>query len=150
MKTTPITIVSALLLLVSCTSAEDNIKKEASAYLNATATYNIEEACKHCTNETAEGLKTVQEAILQQLDSAYLNQNKQATIAILGVERINDSIAKVAYSKKTPLTQYVDTLRMVQREGIWMAHMPMNIPPIVRKSHHVFHHDTTAVFTQGE
>ena len=150
MKKITISVTAALLLLVSCTLSNDSIRDEASAYLNATATYDVDEACKHCTTETAKGLEAVKEVILPQLDSSYLNQNKQATITILDIERVNDTTAKVVYSKKTPLTQYVDTLKMVQRDGAWMAHMPIAIPPIVKKSNHVYHYDTTAVYTQGE
>lgn len=138
-----------LCLLASCTTTEDRIKKEATGYLNATAAYDVDEACKYCTDETAAGLKLVQQTILPQLDSNYLNQNKQATISLLGVEQVNDTMAKVIYSKVSPVTCYSDTLKMLRRNGKWMAHAPMAVPPIAKKSTHTFHYDTTQVLYEG-
>ena len=145
MKKTLIPI-AILFLLCSCMSDESKIRKAATGYLNATATYDVESACQYCTPETAASLKTIQECILPQLDSAYLSQNAQADIAILDIIRLNDTAAKVVYSKKTPLTYYSDTLSLVRRDGNWMAHLNIVVPPIATKRYHKMHYDTTAVF----
>lgn len=128
--------------LASCNPIEKEIKKEAQQYLNATADYNVSEACQHCTEETAIGLQLIEKTLLKMVDSNYLKQNTPATITITKIQISNDSSAAVAYHKKTPIQSFNDTLQMRKRNGHWMAHVPITIPAFARQKELTFNYDS--------
>lgn len=84
-----------------------------------------------CTPETAEGLRIIQKRVLPQLDSDYLRQNSQAEVKITGIEMEGDTIAKVAWWKKSPTDTFSDTLKMVKRDGQWLADVRFVIPEAI-------------------
>ena len=110
----------------------------AQKYLDATGRYDIPEACLYCTQETADGLRTLDTTLLLRVDSSFIQQNTPATILITSVTIDNDSTATIAYHKKTPIQEFDGELKMVKHDGKWMAHAPVKIPAILRKQHQTF------------
>lgn len=116
------------LLYNACTTEKRRVEHAAMGYLEATSAYDIDRACHYCTSETAEGLRIIQKRVLPQLDAAYLRQNSQAEVKITGIELDGDSIAKVAWWKKSPTDTFSDTLKLVKRDGQWLADVRFVIP----------------------
>lgn len=121
-------LVFSAILLCSCKTEERRIEHTAIAYLEATSCYDLDVACKHCTPETADGLRIIQERILPQLPPDYIQQGAQAEVKVTGIEIVNDTLAHVAWWKKTPTDTYTDTLKMVKRNGEWLADVRFVIP----------------------
>ena len=121
-------LVFSAILLCSCRTENQRIERTATAYLEATSRYDLDLAYKHCTPETADGLRIIQERILPQLPPDYIQQGAQAEVKITGIKKISDTLAHVAWWKKTPTDTYTDTLRMVKRNGEWLADVRFVIP----------------------
>ena len=142
MKTKVIAIALTALLLNACVREEREVRKVAQNYLDATGEYNINEACHYCTSETQSGLIAIEQILMPRLDSTYIEQNTPAHIKITSTKIVNDTTAKVDYHKKTPIDEFDGTLTMKKRNGIWQAHMPANIPPILRQKEHTLNIDS--------
>ena len=115
----------------ACTTEKRRVERVAMGYLEATSAYDIDRACHYCTPETAEGLRIIQKRVLPQLDADYLKQNSQAEVKITGVELEGDSIANVAWWKKSPIDTFSDTLKLVKRDGQWLADVRFVIPEAI-------------------
>ena len=133
MKTIRIIFCFAVFSLIcsACTTEKQRVERVAMGYLEATSAYDIDRACRYCTPETAEGLRIIQKHVLPQLDADYLRQNSQAEVKITGIEFEGDTIAKVAWWKKSPTDTFSDTLKMVKRDGQWLADVHFVIPEAI-------------------
>ena len=128
-RTLPL-IVALLLILTACNSEQHRIERAAKCYIVATSEYNLDEACLHCTSETAKGLMTIKEHILPKLDTSYIRQNSKADIYIEDIVLIDDTTANVFFHKQTPEIAFSDTLTMVKRNGQWLAQVQFIIPEV--------------------
>lgn len=132
MKLSRILTISWPLLIVvlfnACKMEERRVEKAAMGYLEATSAYDMDLACKYCTPETSESLRIIKDHILPQLPQDYIRQNSQAEVKVTSIEIVGDTLAKVAWWKKTPTDTYSDTLKMVKREGQWLADVRFVIP----------------------
>lgn len=130
MKTIRILALLALVVILfsSCKKEERRVRQAATAYLEATSAYDIDRARQYCTPEASAGLCIIKEHILPQLPPDYIQQYSQAEVKITGIEIVNDTLAKVAWWKKTPTDTYSDTLKMVNRDGQWLADVHFVIP----------------------
>ena len=122
-------------LIAACSSANKEIKEIAQKYLDATGCYDIPEACRYCTPETANGLRTLDTTLMLLVDSTFIQQNTPATIHITNLTMVCDSVATITYHKKTPIQEFDGELKMVLRGGQWMAHAPIKMPPMLRQQH---------------
>lgn len=152
MKQTLILVLSILLLIAaSCNSPERQLRHTAQKYLDATGEYNIDEACLYCTEETKTGLRTIEQTLMTMLDSSYIKQNTPARIKITSIEIIDDTSAIVAYHKKTPIEESDGTIKMRKRKGIWLTHMPIKVPSIIRQENQNINYDSLeAKIASGE
>lgn len=142
MKTKVFAIALITIFINACVGEERDIRRNAQKYLDATGEYNIDEACRYCTAETQSGLIAIEQTLIPKLDSTYIEQNTPAHIKITSTKIVNDTTAKVNYHKKTPIDEFDGTLTMKKRNGIWQAHMPANIPPILRQKEHTLNIDS--------
>lgn len=157
---THITIITlfACLTLISCNN--NGLNDAAQKYLDATGEYNIEEACKYATPETAAGLRNIGNTLMKMVDSSYIRANTPATINITSTHIVNDTIAKVAFHKKTPIQEFDDTLTMVNRNGTWMATLNIAVPKMIENASkgiskdgitkETFHFDTSSCLTANK
>lgn len=142
MKNIKITVaaipVLALLLACSCMSTEREVRNVAQHYLDATSRYDVPDACRFCTPETAKGLQMVNNTIMRNVDPEYIELNKQAKVKITSVTLTSDTTAVVAFRKRTPLANNDGDLDLVFRDGRWMANVDINIPPILLQGEYNF------------
>ena len=134
-------------LLTACHNDTRSIKHEAEQYIKYTSAYDIDEACKHCTPETAQGLQAIKEYVLPKLDTAYQRLNEQATFDITSVERLTDTSAVVRYCKQTPINQFCDSLHLVCRDNKWMVSVNIVVPSLLRSGTKTFDYDSSIVLT---
>ena len=130
-----------LLLAGSCKSTEREVRNVAQHYLDATSRYDVPDACRYCTPETANGLRLLDTTIMRNVDSSYIEQNKKAKVKITSITVTSDTTAVVAFHKHTPLANSDGSLDMVFRNGRWMANVKINLPPILLKSHYEYDPD---------
>ncbi|MBR1549348.1 MAG: hypothetical protein IJ634_01775 [Bacteroidales bacterium] len=123
--------ISIMLTLVACNNETKDIEHMAMGYLQATSDYNIEEACKYAVPETANGLHAIEKTLLPMLDPEYIKKNTPATINIVSTTITSDTSANVVYHKKTPISDFTDSITMVKRGNFWMAKIHIKIPPII-------------------
>ena len=131
MKKITLTIICSILLLSAsnCNTERSMITRTAFDYLDAMGNYRIAEAEAFSTEQTQkETLKYIEEYIMPDVDSSYLEKNTPATIEIKGVRMVNDSVARVAFHKTTPITTQDDTLTLHKENGQWKAHVLMRAP----------------------
>lgn len=135
-------VVAVLVVFASCQTKESGVRQVAQKYLDATGAYDIPEACNYCTQETADGLRMIDSTLLRMVDSSYIAQNMPAKIKITGIDIDSDTTAKVSYHKKTPLSEFDDTIEMRLRDGRWLAHKPVKVPPMLQRQHVEFNYDS--------
>ncbi|MBP5327387.1 MAG: DUF4878 domain-containing protein [Bacteroidales bacterium] len=131
MKKILFVICLATLLSASCASDKHQVKSAAQHYLDATGDYNIDEACKYATPETVKGLRTIEKTVMRMVDPEYIKKNTPAKITIKDIIYTNDSVARVAFHKKTPIQEVDDTLMMVRYNGEWKAQIKIKVPDIL-------------------
>ena len=115
----------SLLLLAACNNSDKReIKRTATAYLQAMGDYQIADAAPFATKETQEQtLKVVIEAVMPYVDTNYINSNRPSKITIKSVEIVNDTEAIVMFHKSTPITEVDGDLQMRKRDEGWRAHV---------------------------
>ncbi|MBP5650808.1 MAG: hypothetical protein J6X01_07025 [Bacteroidales bacterium] len=131
----PLLIIIALIptLLCCCRSEQAMIEENALGYLTAMGNYQIKEAEVFATEETIQNtLHVIEETIMPNVDPTYIRQNTPATIEITKVHQINDTTAKVSYTKTTPIQVQKGTLDMVKRNNEWKAVVFIHIPAALK------------------
>ncbi|MBP9989823.1 MAG: hypothetical protein KBT45_00090 [Bacteroidales bacterium] len=131
MKKITLAIISSILLLSAsnCNTERSMITRTAFDYLDAMGNYRIEDAEAFSTKQTQEEtLKYIEEYIMPDVDSSYLEKNTPAKIEIKGMRMVNDSVVRVAFRKTTPITTQDDTLTLHKEDGQWKAHVLMRAP----------------------
>lgn len=120
-------ILSLALIMTSCNSDENKIRKTAQGYLDATGNYRIEEAYPYATEATREStLKYISEVIMPMTDSNYIKSNIPATIVIDSIILKNDT-AFALYTKTTPLKTSNSVVCLIRENGKWLVHMPIDL-----------------------
>lgn len=74
---------------------------------------------------------TTKNNIMPHMDSSYIEKNTPATIKIKGIRMVNDTTARVAYHKDTPITHQNDSITLVKRNGKWQANVVIKVPKII-------------------
>lgn len=114
-----------LLFCYACDSDYKQIKQVAYDYNLALANYDVDGASQFCTEETdSTKLKTAR-FLMQFVDSSFIVSDTPATVDIISVTRVSDTMAKVFFCKHTPIKDFSDTLEMRKRDGRWLAHSPI-------------------------
>lgn len=124
------------MVLAACSSQERTVRNVAQHYLDATGRYDVPDACRYCTPETADGLRMLDSTTMRLVDSSYIAKNMPAKIKITSLVMTSDTSAEISYHKHTPIAELDGTLIMVLRDGQWMAHVPIKIPAMFRQSEH--------------
>ena len=124
-----------MLCLQCCHTVKDDVKDVAQKYLDATGRYDVDDACRYCTRETANGLRNIETALLNKVPEDSIKKNMPARIKIKDIELTSDSTAVVTYHKHTPTQDFNGTLDMVFLDGQWKAHIGgIAIPEIATKA----------------
>ena len=120
-----------LFLLCCCDSTESRqIERAAYGYLDALGNYRIDDARPYATQQTCDVTLDFFNHIMPMVDTAYVISNTPAEIVIKSVCRETDTTAYVLFHKSTPIIQQDDTLRMVKRDGRWLAHVVIVVPQL--------------------
>lgn len=118
-----------------CNTTKGEVRDVAQKYLDATGRYDVTDACRYCTPETAKGLRQIEISLLSKISADTLAKNMPAKIKIKSIELTSDSTAIVTYHKHTPIDNFDGTLDMVLRNNQWMAHIGgIAIPEMVQKA----------------
>ena len=134
-KTTLLILPLLMLFMQCCHTTKGEVRSVAQQYLDATGRYDVDDACRYCTPETARGLRNIEATLMSRVDPASLEQNMPAKIKIKSIELTSDSTATVSYHKHTPIDDIDGTLNMVRRGEQWMAHIGnIAIPESVKKA----------------
>ena len=134
MKKTAILIIAALgTLLSGCASNQKRIEQAAYGYLDAMGNYRFDDAYDYATQETQTNtLEVIQQRIMPNTDMEYIRRNTPAEITITGVDIIDDTTAIVSFHKSTPIQEQDGTLDMHKRGNRWLAHVLINLPPLIK------------------
>lgn len=142
-------LLPVLLLAMGCTSQEGKVtmgntpeetqtKKQiypvAQHYLDATGRYDVSDASRYCTRETASGLRAIEKTLMTKMDSSFIAKNTPAKIKITAIELTSDTTAVVSFNKRTPIQNINGTIDMVLRNGQWRAHANIVIPETISKA----------------
>ncbi len=123
-KTATLLLLPLLMLCMQCChTVKGDVKDVAQKYLDATGRYDVTDACRYCTRETANGLRNIQATLLSKVPKDSIAKNMPAKIKIKKVELTSDSTAIVTYHKHTPTQDFNGTLDMVLLDGQWRAHI---------------------------
>lgn len=138
------TLAAAMLLalVAACGTEEKEVRHVAQHYLDATARYDIPDACNYCTPETANALRLIDSVLMPNTDSSYIKKNMSATLEITSLDINTDTTAVVSYHKHSPVEDFDGKLNMVRRDGQWMAHVEIVIPSYLRSGSQQFTYDT--------
>ena len=124
MKKVLISLSLGMLLLVACNGEKREIKRVATAYLQAMGDYQKADAAPFATKETQEQtLKVVMESVMPYVDTNYINSNRPSKITIKSIEMVSDTEAVVLFHKSTPITEVDGDLQMRKRLDGWRAHV---------------------------
>jgi len=124
-----------LFCLQCCHTIKGDVRDVAQKYLDATGRYDIADACRYCTRETANGLRNIEATLLSSVPKDSIEKNMPAKIKIKDIELTTDSTAVVTYHKHTPIADFDGTLDMVLLDGQWKAHIGgIAIPEIAKKA----------------
>lgn len=129
-QTLTVTILLAL-LLASCGDSQSQLKEYAQGYLNAMGNYKPTEARPYSTPETCEKTISFFEMMMEHTDPAVYADNMPAEITLGEVTISDDTCAHVAYHKSTPIKQQDGSIYMVKRDGQWLVHEVINVPPLL-------------------
>ncbi|MDY5969042.1 MAG: hypothetical protein SPJ13_03370 [Bacteroidales bacterium] len=133
MKRLTLPLIVAALAAIACgASDEQQIRKTAQGYLEATGNYRIDEAAPYAVPEMQRDLFPFMKAMMSRVDTNYILSNTPATIEITGVNINDDTSATIGYVKTTPIKQESESLCLVKRNGKWLVKVIANIPPAVR------------------
>lgn len=141
-------VAAVSMLYVACATPESKVRYAAQKYLDATGAYDVPLACEYCTEETADGLRMIDSTLMKIVDSTYIARNMPAKIKITNLKITSDTTAVVAYHKKTPATEFDDSIDMRLRDDRWLAHKPVNIPPLLKSQHVDFHYDSVGALQE--
>ena len=123
-KRTLLLVLPMLMLCMQCChTVKDDVKDVAQKYLDATGRYDVDDACRYCTRETANGLRNIEVTLLSKVPEDSIKKNMPAKIKIKDIELTSDSTAVVTYHKHTPINDINGTLDMVLLDGQWRAHI---------------------------
>ena len=123
-KTATLLLLPLLALCMQCChTVKDDVKDAAQKYLDATGRYDVDDACRYCTPETANGLRNIQATLLSKVPKDSIAKNMPAKIKIKDIELTSDSTAVITYHKHTPINDFNGTLDMVLINGQWLAHI---------------------------
>lgn len=150
MKNIKIICVLVPLLLVGCTTTEQQIRRSAQHYLDATSRYDVADACLYCTPETADGLRLLDTTVMRIVDSSYIQRNMPATVKITSINMTSDTTAEVEYHKHTPVSDFDGKVDMVLRDGDWLASVKIVVPNFLRTAHQEFHFDSVGELRETE
>lgn len=114
-----------VMVFAACNTTEKQIEDAAYNYSIAMSNYRISEAEQYCTDETRNTTLSMAYVLMGMVDSAYVASDTPASIDILGVRMISDTVAWVQYHKVSPLTNYTDSIEMRKRNGMWLVHTPL-------------------------
>lgn len=134
-KHATIAITAAALVLAmaaACSGGESQLKKCAQGYLEAMGNYRPAEAKPYASQETCEQTLAFYEMLMEHTDSAVYRNNMPAEITLGAITYPTDTTAEVAFHKSTPATQQDGTLHLLKREGRWMVHEVIEVPPIFK------------------
>ncbi len=120
-----IVLLCLFVLLVACDSEKREIENAAYGYCFAMASYEVGSAERYCTEETKSTTIPMAKALVRMVDTAYIKSDTPASIEIVNVRIISDTVASVQYHKQTPIKDFIDTLEMRKRDGRWLAHSPI-------------------------
>lgn len=144
MKKSPLLVIIALIptLFCCCRGELAMIEESAVGYLTAMGNYQIKEAEAFASEETIQNtLHVIENDIMPNVDPAYIRSNTPATIEITEVYQIDDTTAKVSYTKTTPIQVQEGTLNMVKRNDEWKALVLIHVPAAIR----TYNVDTKAI-----
>lgn len=119
-----------LLLLVSCKNETTRIKDIAYRYSYAMANYNVGEAEPYATLETKQTTLIAARNLIGKVGQQYIDSDTPAQIEIVSTTIVNDTEAFAIYHKTTPIKDFQDTVRLLNRDGLWQVHAPL---PVARK-----------------
>lgn len=120
-----VTLASGALLLASCTNEEKNIRESAYNYALLTSNYQIDSAALFATEETKTTTLVMARNIMQAVGKEYIESDIPANIKILSVDATSDTDAYAVYHKTTPRKNFIDTLNLKKRDGVWLVHCPI-------------------------
>ncbi|MBP5189440.1 MAG: hypothetical protein J6031_00810 [Bacteroidales bacterium] len=138
-------IIPTLLLLLFCTAActsqgqskkalqteKKQIEKVAYGYLDAMGNYRISDAYKYADKETQDKtLRFIEERIMPITDTNYIKKETPAKITITGITITSDTTAETMFHKSTPSSERNNILKLVKRNGKWMADVPIDVPDV--------------------
>jgi hypothetical protein len=115
----------AVIFFAACNTPEKQIEEAAYNYSIAMSNYRVSEAEQYCTDETRNTTLSRAYVLMGMVDSAYVASDTPASIDILGVRMVSDTVAWVRYHKMSPLTNYIDSIEVRKRNGIWLVHTPL-------------------------
>lgn len=118
---------------ILCSCSNNQIKEAAMGYLTAEGNYLFEEAKPYASQLTLDTkIKFEQEIIQPQLDTnvAFAESCKKNTPATITIEEIkkDGKTAVVKYTKTTPIQTQKGELKVIEEEGKWKAHQPIQVP----------------------
>ncbi|MCQ2278232.1 MAG: hypothetical protein MJZ62_02925 [Bacteroidales bacterium] len=121
----------ATICFFGCTN--NQIKEAAIGYLTAEGNYKFEEAKPYASQLTLETkIKFEQEIIQPQMDTnaAFAESCKKNTPATITIDEIKKEgkTAVVKYTKTTPIQTQKGELKVIEEDGKWKAHQPIQVP----------------------
>lgn len=118
-------------LLTACHNDQQEVKKVAFGYLNATGNYRIDEAAPYASKDTRKRtLPFIKNKLIPITDTNYLKANVPATITIDSIWFEGDS-AWVAYTKTTPIKRLQNCVSVIREDGKWLVNVPLVLPEAI-------------------
>lgn len=115
-------LLASAILLFSCSSNKSDVRQAAYDYCFAMANYDVDRAEQYATKETREVTLIMARNLVKAVGKDYIASDTPASIEIQSVRIDNDTIAHATYHKVTPIKDFVDTLELRKRDGVWLAH----------------------------
>lgn len=121
-----------LTMAAACGPDTDAISAAAQGYLDAMGNYRPADARPYASKETCEITLSFFESLMQHTDPAVYADNMPATITLGEISVEDDTLARVAFHKSTPVMEQDDTLHLVCRRGRWQVHEVIVIPKFLQ------------------
>lgn len=115
-------LLASAILLLSCTHDKADVRQAAYNYSFAMANYDVDRAEQYATKETREVTLVMARNLVKAVGEEYVASDTPASIKILSVSIRHDTVAHAAYHKVTPIKDFIDTLELRKRDGVWLAH----------------------------
>lgn len=126
-------------LASTCDNEQSDIKSVAYKYLDAMGNYRIADAKPYATKATKDNtIAFILESVMPYMDSSYITKNTPAKITIKGIRMVDDTHARVAFRKVTPIKTQNDSVTVVKVGSLWKVDQVMTAPgsdrPIMEKA----------------